>query len=364
MYLRGLESDLVSNQRLFGESEYMQRLGERLQRAQSTFNGMLKQHRYLAALQASGDRARLRGEVADLEKIKHTAMMSMLTRIQQGALATQAEVARMRLLLAESEAELAKMLAERASRAQDEAETASLQAALQPLDFSSELATETRRYMPGTRLNIVAAVGDWLGKPKDPATASSALTAAATAAAAPASSSRLFWLKGDPGVGKSCVSALLCNVYAEDVLALHLCRHDMESRRDAARLVTSLAYQMAQRLPEYKTKLLESLPAVFGGAGQESAAPAFTAADLFDQLIVQPLAQIPSPAAAGRKCALLIDALDESTSRGHRSELLDILSTGLQSLPHWLGVLVTSRPEEFILTKLKKYKPVNLNCER
>jgi len=138
----------------------------------------------------------------------------------------------------------------------------------------------------------------------------------------------------------------------------------MESRRDASRLVTSVAYQLAQRIPEYKAKLIEILPAVFGGTGAESAAPALTAADLFDQLIVQPLAQIPSPAPEGRKCAILIDALDESTSHGHRSELLDILSSGLQSLPHWLGVLVTSRPEEFILTKLKKYKPVNLNCER
>jgi hypothetical protein len=144
-------------------------------------------------------------------------------------------------------------------------------------------------------------------------------------------------------------------------------------------------------VPEYATILQAVLPAVFGSsaadpASASSSSSSLTAVELWDQLLVQPLSKLDTmpivkpinssgsdgeassasdaSATTPSRLVLLIDALDESTVRnGTSSELLDILSTGLNGLPSWLGVLVTSRPESYILQKLKKYQPIELTCK-
>lgn len=92
---------------------------------------------------------------------------------------------------------------------------------LQPIPFEEEQNKLDKARQPGTRTWLLDEIFNWL---KDP-------------------SSRMFWLKGDPGVGKSVMVAMVANALQGH---LHLgaafyCKHDDVSRRDAkVRFVNTL----------------------------------------------------------------------------------------------------------------------------
>jgi hypothetical protein len=64
----------------------------------------------------------------------------------------------------------------------------------------------------------------------------------------------------------------------------------------------------------------------------------------------------------GRRLVLLIDALDESEKSGN-NDLLKFLSDKVKHLPDGLVVAVTSRPETVIKTALRRYAPVDIDCD-
>ena len=134
-------------------------------------------------------------------------------------------------------------------------------------------------------------------------------------------------------------------------------------------MLKSLAFQMAERIPEYRELLLGELHerAAKGASGNSLAA--MSALELFQSLFTALLIQIPqrpvllseaeeeagevvpgssmspspsSGAASSSKLLLLIDALDESDSATN-PELLSLLRDAWQ-WPSWIGLLITSRP--------------------
>ncbi|MCA1916732.1 MAG: toll/interleukin-1 receptor domain-containing protein [Methanospirillum hungatei] len=116
--------------------------------------------------------------------------------------------------------------------------------------------------------------------------------------------SRVFWLLGGPGIGKSAVAAWLCN-YHRDVIAFHLCIHGHTDKSDPRRAVLSIVYQITQHLPLYDAKIqgmdLET----------ETEKDAYT---LFDNFLVQPFTSgVIRP--EGDKL-VIIDAIDEATKDG------------------------------------------------
>lgn len=366
VYLRNIELDLVGAQTAFTRREYFDQLASRLEQAQAAIARITSRHPFLAVATADADQATVQQEQADLEAIKATALLALLTEIKQDSAATLTAVEEIKRALAESEARQAALETAREERIANER----LVGRLRPIPFGQLVDHEAAKYMQGTRLGMIAAVGEWIKL---------GVTAASTNTAAVVSSPRLFWIKGGPGTGKSCLSAVLCNTYAADIIGAHFCQHDQPGTRTAIEMIRSLAYQMAQRLPEYRDELKLVIPALFGldSSSEEGADAKLTAEDLWQRLLVDPLHAcrdklLASRQAAGRKCVLLIDALDEATvSNGGSSaashgasDILDLLARCLVKLPAWLGVLVTSRPEAVIVDKLKKYKPVELACER
>ena len=73
------------------------------------------------------------------------------------------------------------------------------------------------------------------------------------------------------------------------VLAVHLCRHDMESRKSARGLITSVAYQIAMRLPQYQQQALTKAMDSITWQRPELVAVSPTAKDLWQSLIADPL---------------------------------------------------------------------------
>jgi hypothetical protein len=126
--------------------------------------------------------------------------------------------------------------------------------------------------------------------------------------------SRVFWISGGPGVGKTALSSYFA-AHRPEVVAFHFCRHDNVQKRDPRRAVMSIAYQLSTQLPEYEQRL---------GKVKLDDLEGLDAKALFDHLIVQPLAaNYPMP---DRKVVVLIDALDEATVEGKLETALTYLS--------------------------------------
>ncbi len=162
--------------------------------------------------------------------------------------------------------------------------------------------------------------------------------------------SRLFWITGDPGVGKSAFAAHLTHFGRDKVIAAQFVEWDKPDHRDARRVVRSLAFQLATRLPDHR-KLLLALPEI---AELDRKDPA----ELFDYLLANPLKTVIG---GGRERLLIvIDALDEAGEAG-RNPLVEMLARHAPRLPDWLGLVVTSRPESAVQTPLQGLNPFVLD---
>lgn len=159
--------------------------------------------------------------------------------------------------------------------------------------------------------------------------------------------SRLFWITGDPGVGKSAFAAQLTHIRPDAVIAAQFVEWDKPDHRDARRVVRSLAFQLATRLPDYR-KLLLTLPEI--AELDRKTKPD----ELFDYLLANPLR---TAIGGGRERQLIvIDALDEAGD-SQNNPLVMMLARHIDCLPDWLGVVVTSRPESAVQSPLQNWNP-------
>ena len=101
-------------------------------------------------------------------------------------------------------------------------------------------------------------------------------------------------------------------------------------KRDPKHVLKSIAYQLAERIPEYCEKLNklnltnEMLSAV-------------NVAGLFDKILREPLANVERPNDfQSKRQIILIDALDECDHSG-KNDLLDCIRDHFLELPEWLG---------------------------
>ncbi len=163
--------------------------------------------------------------------------------------------------------------------------------------------------------------------------------------------SRVFWLTGKPGVGKTAIAARLCHTRRE-ILAYHLCKATDDDKSNPARAVLSIAYQIAQHLPEYE-RALQSLE-----LETEWVKNALT---LFHNLILRPL-RTSSPQPDGPRI-VIIDAIDEATRNG-RNEIAALIADSWEDMPAWLRLIITSRPEEVeVAAALSRLRPHHLDAQ-
>jgi TIR domain/AAA ATPase domain len=198
---------------------------------------------------------------------------------------------------------------------------------LQPLEFDAEILSHVPKFT-GRRW-VFDALDRWLRE--DPPR------------------QRVFWISGEPGVGKTALSAVLSSRYLE-VAALHLCKFGHAQKSDPRRVVSSIAYQLSTQLPAYEARLAAL------DLERQSQDEART---LFDNVLVQPLATLSHPP---RPIVVLIDALDEATRNG-RNELASFIAAEFPKVPAWVRLVVTSRPEKEVTGPLQGLNPFILDTE-
>jgi len=201
---------------------------------------------------------------------------------------------------------------------------------LQPIEFSADLLKLLKDFTG--RKWVVDEVDAWFDDPEG---------------------QKVFFITGEPGVGKSAVAAWI-RENRREVAAFHFCDISSEEKRNPAKMVCSIVYQLSTQLPEYQKRL--------GQLDLESIVQEYHEAyTLFDKLLVQPLSEnFPAP---DRTITVLIDALDEATS-AHKNEIALFLSRSVSKTPPWLRFLVTSRPEPEIMSALQALKPCVLDTTR
>ncbi|MBA3352502.1 MAG: TIR domain-containing protein, partial [Blastocatellia bacterium] len=164
--------------------------------------------------------------------------------------------------------------------------------------------------------------------------------------------SRLLWITGKPGFGKSAFAAHLVHNQPRVVIAAHFVEWNKRDHRDARNVIRSLAFQLATRLPDYRTLLLD-LPEIATLDAKDSD-------ELFDYLIANNLRHAIK---GGRERYLVvIDGLDEAGISG-RNELVNVLAREAKHLPEWISFVVTSRPESHVTAPLQGLIPQRMDTE-
>ncbi|CAH3024694.1 unnamed protein product, partial [Porites evermanni] len=204
---------------------------------------------------------------------------------------------------------------------------------LAKVNTERDIQYHSGKYQEGTRLRIFEKINLWL----DDRT----------------SENRVMVISGGAGMGKSVISAVVCQKMEEAgrLSGIHFCHYDKERNRNAKVMLQSLACQLSDVLPQYKKELVVAFSRNLGEDVNN-----LEVRELFELLFLEPLRNVDDP---GKSFLMVIDGLDESEYKG-RNELLDVIANHFFTLPVWLRFCVTTRPEINIADRLKKFNPVLL----
>ena len=170
--------------------------------------------------------------------------------------------------------------------------------------------------------------------------------------------SRLIWIAGGPGTGKSAFSAWVATYQRANVIALNLCDARMDARNQPARALRTLAFQVARRIPDYRAHLLERLGRLKEPEATLAAKPPD---ELFQWLLAEPLFHCIDGGRGADRYLVVVDGLDE-TLRDGESDLEELLAGHVAKFPSWLAVVATSRPEPPIGRILAHIEPLRLEA--
>ena len=145
--------------------------------------------------------------------------------------------------------------------------------------------------------------------------------------------SRVFWLTGGPGVGKTAISLWLSCKSLPNIHAWHLCQHSDSITSDPRKCILSLAYYLSTHLPDYFEKLKElNLDEMINSANVNA---------LFTRLLIEPLKELKP---RETPIVILIDAIDESTTENGDNPIAKFIGSHFNDFPTWVRLIITSRP--------------------
>ena len=281
-------------------------------------------------------------ETSKLHKEDHRTLQNthqMVGRVEQTLQDTHQVVGNLQQMLQEvrtTQQELQQQIKREAANAEERGDKAEEDEALRKLakvNTESVIQYHSGKYQEGTRLRIFEKIKLWLDD----------LT----------SENRVMVISGDAGMGKSVISAVVCQTMrrAGRLSGSHFCQHNKARPRNPKIMLQSLAYQLSEFLPPYKRELVKALSRNLGEDINN-----LEVGELFELLFEKPLKTVDDP---GRSVLMVIDGLDESEYKG-RNELLDVMANQFSTLPGWVRFCVTTRPEINIADRLKKLNPVLL----
>ena len=128
------------------------------------------------------------------------------------------------------------------------------------------------KYQEGTRLHIFEKIELWLDYLS--------------------SENRVMVISGDAGMGKSVISAVVCQrmQHVGRLSGSHFCQHNKARHRNPKIMLQSLAYQLSELLPQYKRELVTALSRNLGEDINN-----LEVGELFELLFEEPLIDVDDP---------------------------------------------------------------------
>ena len=135
--------------------------------------------------------------------------------------------------------------------------------------------------------------------------------------------------------------------------AAYFCRHNDDTRNNPRYLLGTVASQLCDCNTQYKV-----ITGGESGVKMLLGNSKLGVRELFTKLLQEPLSKC-SP--CDQRKLVIIDALDE-TEYESREDFLDLIMHQLPLLSKWLVFFITSRPEDSVQFRLKKYNPCVKIC--
>ncbi|KAF7972469.1 hypothetical protein HWV62_17886 [Athelia sp. TMB] len=156
-----------------------------------------------------------------------------------------------------------------------------------------------------------------------------------------------MWLHGMAGAGKSTLSTTIAEMMGRvnglDLLGAFFFFDRSVAERKPSTLIRTIAYQLAEFdavIGARIQQVIEKIP----GIAEESLSTQFS--KLLSNEALGDISWSRGP------ILIIIDALDESAVGQERERLLKVLSEGVSKLPHFIRLLIVSRPERDIADHL------------
>ena len=173
--------------------------------------------------------------------------------------------------------------------------------------------------------------------------------------------SKLFYLVGGAGFGKSMFSANLCTYLCDKVVAAQFIEWDKASFYEPAAILKNLAYQLAKRYPDYR-KFIVNLPIQTrdklcrspeeGGFSEDELCDIF----FCEQAGLCIDGEHPT-------AWVVLDALDEATKNG-KNIIAKTIARHLDRFPGWLKFIITSRDDDAVRSALQSFRPDIYDVDR
>ena len=143
----------------------------------------------------------------------------------------------------------------------------------------------------------------------------------------------VFWLNGLAGTGKSTIAQTFSETVAktETLAASFFCSRDYLNRRELKNIFPTLAYQLACRYPEFRSRIVQVIK-------QDPSVAQNSLISQLEDLIVKPLSS------TNISCVIVVDALDECVDDQPASALLSVLGRYADRLA-FSRFFITGRPE-------------------
>ena len=185
-----------------------------------------------------------------------------------------------------------------------------------------------RRCSPGTREQYIADITNWVTESVDPP-------------------SSMYWMRGPAGVGKSAI-AQTCAEKLKDTGHLGAAFFfTVDKHSNPSRLFTTIAYQLAITLPDYRTSIDERI--LKDKTLVEKKMPS-----QFRSLIVEPIQELRKQGKKVQPKAVFIDGLDECTGGDAQAEIIKIIASSVREGSTPFCWVIFSRAQPRIVSTFKQ----------
>ena len=180
------------------------------------------------------------------------------------------------------------------------------------------------RCHPQTREKVLKTITDWVNDPR--------------------ARQPIIWLNGPAGAGKSAIAQTIAGrCSGERLAASFFFLRNSSDRGTATRLFTTLAWQLAQNIPELLSYVESAIKA-------DAILPAKSLDVQFDRLIIHPLQELlrDKPDFCPQKSLVVIDGVDECARDRDQMLFLNLIGNALSKIHIPLRFLICSRPEAHV----------------